>query len=576
MVGSEKVFSGLGVSPGLGVGEAFPIYGEEIPIPLLGAGKGKEEEEKNRFFLALKEMERILEELRKEVQDLPIREPVMMVDVHLSFLQDPVFQKGVLSRIEQGETAERAVYDTFQGIERSFQRVSDPYIRERLEDLRHLYRRLMHFLLETDLEKGIPEEHHVVVSKVFSAQEILRFGKKKPRALVAEGGSPLSHAVILARMLKIPMVIGVKGILGGIQKGQILLANGFRGEVIVNPHARTIRRHQSRTPKLISEKVERDERGRVKAVSRDGYSCEIFANGELLEEIPLILESGAWGIGLFRTEYLFVAKGSSLFLEEMEEYYGEVVRRMGGLPVTFRTLDLGGDKLPDEWKDTQGENPSMGLRGIRLSLRFRELLEKQLRAILRASRIGPVRILLPMVSVFQELKSTQDLLRDLAKEEGIPPPPLGVMIETPSSALIVDVLAQEADFFSIGTNDLFQYTFAVDRNNEWVNYLYDPLHLGFLRILYHIAQSAKRCGKSVEVCGELAGDPRFVYLFMGMGVRTFSMNAILIPHIAQFICRSELNSAQETVMSLMALRQVEERDRVLERALRERFSDLFG
>lgn len=562
----SKLLKGIPASSGVAIGSAYLIFREELPIPTIKITEEELDSEVRRFERVVEEVTTSLRHLAHDLKKLPHREPYKMLSAHLSLLKDPLLIKGTKEKIRtQRINAEWALRKTWKEIEALFSTIEDEYLRSRVEDVQHIYRRLVHTLLGHSPYPVVPKEA-ILVSHSLGAEDVLRYSRMGIRGFLCESGSPLSHPSILSRMLEIPMIVGAHGILQELEGGETLILDGDRGEIILHPDPATVEGYQSRllsvTPKIFSL----DQAWRREVFTRDHVSCSILANVDTPEEAQQARALGAQGIGLVRTEFPFLGRSSPPDLEELVEVYTRILEPMAGLPVVFRTLDLGGDKLPRFLEIEKEENPALGVRGIRLTLLYPELLRLQVRAILRASANvdgAIIRLLFPMVSTFTELNSGVRLIEEVAREEGIPPPPIGVMIETPASALIMDILAPAAQFFSIGSNDLIQYTMAMDRTNEAVSYLYAPLHLGVLRILKRIVEEAKSLSRPLEICGEMSADPRFVYVLLGLGIREFSMLPSAIPRMIEFLEKAEFSRAEELTKKLFSLSSAEEREDLL-------------
>jgi len=374
-------------------------------------------------------------------------------------------------------------------------------------------------------------------------------------------GGAEGHTAIMARALNIPAVLGVAGLLKGALPGDLVALDGGTGEIVLNPSPSTLARFEKRRSALAREGKGLQRLKRLPAVTRDEVEITLEANLELPRELDQALSVGAQGLGLVRTEFLYMNREDLPAEEEQYQAYAGLVRGMEGRPVTLRTLDVGGDKLAAPLAESfegEGANPALGLRAIRLSLKERGLLDAQLAAMVRAAALGPVRILLPMVSSVGEVLAVRDALNQTIrrlKRRGarIPDqhPPLGVMIEIPGAALAADALAKVADFFAIGTNDLIQYTLAVDRGDEQVAYLHNPLHPAVLRLIQFAVEAALRAQKPVSLCGEMAGDPRYTALLLGFGIRDLSMAPANIPRVKQRIRAMDLASAVQRARAIM-------------------------
>jgi phosphotransferase system enzyme I (PtsI) len=373
-------------------------------------------------------------------------------------------------------------------------------------------------------------------------------------------GGPESHAAIMARALGLPAVIGVPDLVARARNGAIVILDGGEGIVILDPTPATLEAYRRRQEDFTSERRNLGRLRRLAAVTRDGVEIRLDANLELPVELDQALANGAMGLGLVRTEFMFLNRDDLPDEDEQYELYRGLVRGMGGRPVTLRTLDVGGDKLPETLAAAAFDaiNPALGLRGIRLSLKERRLFDTQLAAMLRAAREGPIRILLPMISNAGEIRRTREAIEQVSRRlrrRGVAfaevMPPLGVMIEVPGAALAADALANDADFFAIGTNDLIQYTLAIDRSDEQVAHLYNPLHPGLLRLIEFAVEAAARRRIPVGICGEMAGEPRYAALLLGLGLRELSMSPGSLPRVKHRIRNLDMIAATRRAEAIM-------------------------
>jgi phosphotransferase system enzyme I (PtsI) len=395
-------------------------------------------------------------------------------------------------------------------------------------------------------------------------------------AFVCEEGSLASHTAILARTLGIPAVMGVENATSRIAAGTRLIVDGRAGSVVIEPSRAALQRARRRR-RIQQERFERLLAEVALPTVTPGPAplrVTLAANIELPDEVPLALQHGAQGIGLYRTEYLYLDREVPPSVDELTEHYRSVVRALGGRTVTFRTIDVGGDKLPRSIVLPVGRNPALGLRGVRFSLHQPALFDDQVRAILRAAATGPVRLMLPLISGWHELDMARRRMAAVAADEGVPLPPVGVMIETPASVAIVDLLCRDADFLSLGTNDLVQYTLAIDRTDEHVAHLYTPLHPAILRMLRQVAETAAEAGTELSVCGEMAGDPLYVPILLGLGITHLSMAPPSIPAVAALVRRLPAAEARAAVQGALALLDPDDIERLLQRFVAAHMGDL--
>ncbi len=486
-----------------------------------------------------------------------------LLDAHIAMLTNSRLVRGVARRIaEERVNAERAVQMEIGEIGDRFAAMGDAYLAARGEDIRVVGARLIRNLTKTPYAAL----QHVAEGAVILAEELTPadtalMDPRRVAGFAAVLGGPEGHTAIMARALGLPAVLGVAGLLTQVAPGDTVILDGTEGAVVINPRRETIARYEALRETLEREVRQLSRLRRLPAVTRDAVEITLQANLELPRELEQALAAGAQGLGLVRSEFLYMNREDLPDEEEQFEAYRGLVRGMGGRPVTIRTLDVGGDKLAAPLADMQGgegANPALGLRAIRLSLRDRRLLDAQLGAMLRAGAEGPMRILLPMISSVDEIRKVREALAQVArrlKRRGVkiadPPPPLGVMIEIPGAALAADALAAESDFFAIGTNDLIQYTLAIDRSDEQVAHLYNPLHPAVLRLIQFAVEAALRARIGVSLCGEMAGDPRFTALLLGLGIRDLSMAPGKIGRVKQRVRALDLVAATRRARAIM-------------------------
>ena len=486
-----------------------------------------------------------------------------LLDAHLHMLADSRLVRGVERRITADRlNAERAVQAEIGEIGESFAAMGDAYLAGRIEDVRVVGSRLLRNLTKTPYTafQGLPEGTVILAEELTPADTALLDPRHVAGFATVLGGAE-SHTAIMARALNLPAVLGIAGLLTGVAPGDTVLIDGGTGVVVVNPAPGTVERYTAQRGVLEREQRRLQRLRRLPAVTRDGVEIMLQANLELPRELDQALTAGAQGLGLVRTEFLYMNREDLPDEDEQYKAYAELVRGMEGRPVTIRTLDIGGDKLAAPLSSvmaSEGSNPALGLRAIRLSLKERRLLDAQLAAMLRAATLGPVRILLPMISSVGEIHSVREAMAQVVRRlrrRGVrmpmPLPPLGVMIEIPGAALAADALASAADFFAIGTNDLIQYTLAIDRGDEQVAHLYNPLHPAVLRLIQFAVEAALRARKPVSLCGEMAGDPRFTALLLGLGIRDLSMAPSNVARVKERIRRLDMVSAAHRARAIM-------------------------
>jgi phosphotransferase system enzyme I (PtsI) len=563
--GEERVLRGLGVSAGVAIGPAYVTEHGEVPVPEYRLEESQVADELERFAGALATSVKQLRKMKSKAGTLPeaaAEEMGYLLDAHLAMLSNSRLVRGVQRRIaEERVNAERAVQAEISSIGESFAAMRDEYLAARFDDIRIVGKRLLRNLTKTpfDAFKQVSEGTVVLAEELTPADTALLDPKRVQGFATVLGGAE-SHTAIMARALNIPAVVGVAGLLGDLKR-DIVIVDGSAGTVIINPSRATIAQYERRQEHFRYEKRQLAKLRKLPAVTRDGVEITLQANLELPREVDDAMVAGAVGLGLVRTEFLYMNREDLPSEDEQYEAYRDLLRGMDGRPVTIRTLDIGGDKLAQslvEELGPEGANPALGLRAIRLSLKERKLLDPQLAAMLRAAAHGPLRMLLPMISTVSEIRKVRDALAQTAKRlkrRGVrlpdKMPPLGVMIEIPGAALAADALAGESDFFAIGTNDLIQYTLAIDRGDEQVAQLYNPLHPAVLRLVQFTIEAALRARIPVSVCGEMAGDPRYTALLLGLGLRDLSMAPGNLARVKQRIRALDIVAATRRARAIM-------------------------
>ncbi|MDF1720045.1 MAG: phosphoenolpyruvate--protein phosphotransferase [Minwuia sp.] len=562
----ENALSGLGVADGIAIGPAHVVEGGVDRVLEFRISAGRIPIEIERFQAATVTASQQLERLREQSRRIgggAGEEMDYLLSAHASMLAGSRLTRGVEQRIRDRRiNAEAAVQREIAAIVRQFKALSDPYLAARADDVRDLGRRLIRALGGertepfADITPG-----SVVVAREITPADMAAMEPGQVTGLAAEIGGADGHTAIMARGLGISAVLGVPDLVANIRQGDQVIIDGQAGIVIVRPDKATIDNYRRQRTTLLRRRRALAKLKDLPSETRDGVAVHLQANVELPIEAEQALGFGAEGIGLLRSEFQFMAAETEPDEDCQYEQLASIVRGMDGRPVTIRTLDVGFDKLPPSMVEglPPGDNPALGLRAIRLSLLRPALLETQLAAILRAANHGPVRILLPMITTVSEIVAVRAAMVRVARklkrrkvDIPDPLPPLGVMIEVPAAALSADALARVCDFFSIGTNDLTMYTLALDRTNEQVASLYDPLHPGVLRLMQFAVAAALRAGIPVNVCGEMAGDPRFAPLLIGLGIRDLSMAVGSIPLVKQRIRRLDTVAAAEHADMVMA------------------------
>jgi phosphoenolpyruvate-protein phosphotransferase (PTS system enzyme I) len=561
----ERVFEGVGVSSGIAFGDAHLVESGAVHVPEYEIAADQVEAEQGRFARAVAMAQKQIRKLEAKAAGLhgaAAEEIAILLEAHLQMLTGSRVLRGVDTRIERDRiNAEAAVQAEIADVAQEFEALDDAYIAARADDIREVGDRLIRNLTKTPYAafSHLPEGTILVAEDLTPADTALMDPAFIAGFTTLLGGAE-SHTAIMARSLGLPAVLGVAGLLGAVKSGEPLIIDGDEGLVIVRPTAETSAEYRRRQGVHQRDLRSLARLRRLPAVTRDGTEIALFGNLELPRELDVAVEAGAEGIGLLRTEFMFMNRDSLPDEEEQYQALKSLIEGLGGRPITARTLDVGGDKIAQALAGHHGAgaNPALGLRAIRLSLKERSLLDAQLGAMLRAAAHGPLRILLPMISSLSEIRQVREAIQVLArrlKRRGCPLPdplpPLGVMIEVPGAALAADALAQEADFFAIGSNDLTMYTLAIDRGEEQVAHLYNPLHPAVLRLIQFATEAALRARIPISVCGEIAGDPRYTPLLIGLGIRELSMAAPSLPRVKQRIRGLDFLSAARCARLIM-------------------------
>jgi phosphotransferase system enzyme I (PtsI) len=573
---APRTLSGIAASPGIAIGAARVLA---PPVVVIDRRIQRElvPAEVTRLRQAVTSTDAQLALLSARLEAEHLHEGHLILEAHRLMLRDDAVVEGARRLIESEEVAaECAVRRVIDDIAAKFEAIKDPYLRERGADVEAIGERLLRTLLGLpELPSGSSAPGTIGIGSVLSPIDALHLPRSGLAGFAAEHGGKTSHAAIVLRALEIPFVAGARGLVEAIQSGNTLVLDGSRGEIIIRPDADTIAMYVKRRDGDHSRARALKSRIAGPTVTRDGVPIELAANIEALSEIAGALEFGAESVGLFRTELLYLDRPELPGEEEQFQDAMAVLKALGGRTATFRTLDIGGEKLPLALTVPGGTNPSLGVRAIRFARRHPDIFRTQMRALYRSAAGGPLRIMFPLVSGVSELDEALVACAGIADEltrEGVPfarDVPIGVMIETPSAALSTDHLGGKAGFFSIGTNDLIQYTFAADRENEDVEYLYHPLHPAFLRLLKTAIDGARAAGKPIAICGDMAGDPAFTWVLIALGLRSLSMSPRFIPAVKSIIGASTLGEMEALLAQAFSLRsEVEVEELVLGLMLR--------
>ena len=557
------VLHGKGVSSGISIGRAYVLQRERPSIPEYVLPAHLIDDEVARFHRAIDAARAQLRQIRAHIPANAPPETASFIDTHLLILDDTMIAQAPIESIRKNQyNAEWALKTQSDQLIDVFERMEDPYLRNKKTDVTQVVDRVLRNLLLPDAEehdklKGDVDGRIVVANDLTPADTVV-LKHKRISAFVTNLGGPISHTAIIARSLGIPAVVAAHGATQYIRDDEELIVDGKRGAILIAPEPAVIVEYQRRKKEIERRRKELDLLKAAESVTRDGRALALYANVELPEDIRAVQKVAAAGIGLYRTEFLFMNRPQPPDEEEQYQAYVRAARALAGRPVTIRTLDLGADKQVDGSRPST-LNPALGLRAVRLCLRDTALFRPQLRAILRASALGNVRIMVPMLSSLNEILRVLELIEELKaelKQQGVsfdPAIPVGGMIEVPAAAVSADLFAPHLDFLSIGTNDLIQYTLAIDRIDDAVNYLYDPLHPSVLRLIATTIKAGDAAGIPVAMCGEMAGDTRYTRLLLGLGLTEFSMHPSVLLEVKKIVRESRVAELQAFARHVMSL-----------------------
>ena len=581
---TSKVIQGIGVSPGIAIGKAYLLERGRIPIPYYTLlGEEAVEQETKRFENAVAKAEKDLETIKGTLRP-DLKDHAHVLEVHQMILRDHLLYDETLRLIrEEKLNAHWALIRSLMKAHKRFNTLEDEYIQSRVADVDAVGERVLRNLAgqEQDFLNDI-RERVIIVAHDLSPADTAQLQLERTLGLVTDMGGRTSHTSIISRSLNIPAVVGAEMATKRLHTGDIIILDGTSGKVILNPTDEEITQYYERQEELENYLKEISRKAHLSARTQNGQAVRVQANIELLEEVVAAKDNGAEGIGLYRTEFFFMNRAQLPDEETLYHEYRELSEIMAPQWVTIRTLDLGSEKLSNWFPKLEEPNPALGLRSIRLCLHHQELFAMQLRAILRASaHARNIRVMFPLVSGVGEMlevkrifgEAQEQLSRQgLAFDENMQ---LGVMIEVPSAVAVADILAKEVDFFSIGTNDLIQYSLAIDRVNEHVAYLYEPLHPGVLRLIKQAVDAGHKEKIPVSICGEMAGEPLYVPILLGLGLDSLSMNPQAVPRVKNLICRSRLKACRKFVKKVLRLRTAQEINDLLQEMMLANFPEEF-
>ncbi len=546
-----RIFSGIAASPGIAMGRLRIIDRSRSAVLEFQIPTEAVCHETARLAQAIENTRIELEQLKARLAETNGEDHLFFIETHLMILADDRLITETSESIKTGLiNAEGALRRTLHHYREKFARIDDPYLRERISDVETVIERVLRSM-SGEADEPLPEQEGqiIIAAHDFSPADMLQINRSHVLAIITEIGGRTSHTAILARALDLPAVMGIDGITGLLLDGVAVIVDGLSGTVIVDPDQETFQALLSRKQHYEYIEYELLKTAHLPAVTRDGHSMHLRGNVEIPEEGASVLVHGGSGVGLYRTEMLFMNRTFMPDEEEQLAVYRSMQQAIAPHPLTIRTLDAGGDKLLEGMDQSAETNPALGVRAIRLSLSMPDEFKKQLRAILRVSADGPVRIMFPMISGMEEVRTAKALLEESKRELNASGTlydsavQIGVMIEIPAAVTLADLLAREVDFFSVGTNDLIQYTLAIDRSNEQLSHLYQPLHPAVLRSLRRIVQAAHGAGIPACLCGEMAGDPLYLPVLLGLGFDELSMGSGSLLRVKQILRRCTLERA---------------------------------
>lgn len=582
-IAEDTYLVGIGVSPGISIGEISLVDQR----PLINEALISEEDvdhEIARFHKALGKAREQLERIKRTVsQQQHLREHLYILDTHLLILEDDMLIQNTEKAIRGLLNAESALKSVLDQLRTLFDNIEDEYLKERRSDVDAVGERLLRILTGAS-ERSIGKigSRALIVAHDLSPAETMQMDRSKILGFITDKGGRTSHTAILARSLGIPAVVGLENVTALVADHIPAIIDGSTGVVVLNPSPATFKEYLARKQRYEYLEEELKRYRDLPAETTDKVRIVLRANLEVESELESVGLHAAEGVGLYRTEFLFLGRSQPPSEEEQYRAYCDLIDDVGGDNlVTIRTLDIGGDKFVPELNLEDEANPAMGLRAIRFSLREEQMFKTQLRAILRAATRGKVRILFPMISGVAEVRACRQVIATVREEldrEGLEygkDTPIGIMIETPAAVMIAQLLAREVDFFSIGTNDLIQYTLAVDRGNEYVAYLYDPLHPAVLRALKAVCDAANNAGIPVCICGEMAGEPLYAMVLAGLGLHELSMNPACIPRVKRVLRQIAKKDGEALVEKLLALPISKDVANTIEQEMRARLPEIF-
>lgn len=569
------ILKGIAVSKGISIGKTYIFKKGQPSVEEKIVKKNQIQKERKRFDSATKKTLEQFEFIKQSVNPSIKKNAAMFLDTHIFLIKDKTFINNIRKSIRnKNYSADWSVYSEFLKIQKSFENIEDPYIKQRIEDIRHVVLKILENINNNEIKPQKIFKYfkkRIIVCDDLTPTDVLIMHESKGLGLISEFGGPSSHSSILTRSLEMPAIVGVKNAQIIVKDGDTLILDGNEGNLIINPdkkalmHYKGLQQKNLKKKRLMSTILKKDN------VTLDGKKIEIMINLELPQELKIINKTNVDGVGLFRTEYLYTDRKDLPTEDEQFVAYKKIMQKMKNVPVTFRTLDVGSDKEVSENIKTGSvaKNPALGLRGIRHSLYEQHIFISQIKAILRAGYHGNVKILLPMITNISEVKSSINLIEEAKrkliqeKKNFVKKCDIGIMIEVPSSAVLAKKFAKYVDFLSIGTNDLVQYTLAIDRIDDEVNYLYDPMNSAVLSLIKTTIEAGRECNTPVAMCGEMASDINYIRLLMGLGLRSFSMHPSAVPEVKNVITNTDTSKVKDLASQILDIDDSDQKNTLL-------------
>jgi len=583
---ANKILKGVGVSSGIAIGSVYVVERGKIAVSKHSVKDDHVDREILKFKHAIKVAIEELDNIKKTIPDDEMRKHAFIIDAHMLILQDSFFVNDVTGTIaDKKVNAEWALDMVVSKYLASFEKMEDIYLRERGQDIKHTYDRLVRILVkgkESGLQHKGLKGRPLIVAHDLSPADTIQLNLNKISGFATDVGGRTSHTSIVARALEIPAVVGLGDVVSLVKNDDTVIIDGDAGVVIINPSKELQKEYLARQAHLKTQRRDFLRIAKLRSETRDGFRVKVGANIELLAEMDIVERYGASGIGLYRTEYIYLSRKT--LPSEMDHYhiYRKLAENRALKYITIRTLDIGGDKFASSIEVPKEINPAMGLRAIRLCIKEMSIFKSQLMGILRASAYGPLRILIPMVSGVDEVRVAKAAIHECMDElrrkriHFNPDIKIGIMIEVPATCMIADVLAAEVDFFSIGTNDLIQYTLAIDRVNEYVSYLYEPLHPAVLRMIKRTVDAAHANEIEVALCGEMAGEPLYVPILLGLELDELSMNPYSIPRAKKVVRGLDHDYCKELLEHILGGQSAKEGEVLLRKEMSRLFPEDFA